>query len=388
MVKEQILPITICFFGVCLILVTGRLLQLTRYLFTSSATLLDMTEIICFALPRLVLYALPMATLIGVLLAFVRLNGDSELIAIRAAGIGFCQFLPAILVVLLLTTSLSFYNTLHVMPLANGIFESKLKSLGKTSLPSLMKEGAFIDIIPKVVFFFKAVDPADLSVEGVFVQDQRQPDIRLAIVAERGQINYQRDQNHILFKLTNGIITRIPDDLKDAQAISFKTYDLSLALDEAFGSASKSSKSRKEMTLKELRQMNRKEGKKFDVRYELELHNRLALPMSCLLLGLIGPPLGALFRQRSRMGGITVGIGIFLAYYVGLSAGRGLGENGLISAFFAVWTPNLCAAGIAVYLWVKAQRETPFRLASVLSHWKSLLGRVRPIRLARKGPTS
>ena len=67
------------------------------------------------------------------------------------------------------------------------------------------------------------------------------------------------------------------------------------------------------------------------------------------------------------MTGITIGVGIFLAYYVLLSAGRTLGESNVISPFFAVWTPNLLSLVLAVYLWAKIHRETPFYL--------SLLGR-------------
>jgi len=87
LIREQIVPLSVCFFGLSLILIMGRLLQLTRYLFTSSLTVGDLVSVIAFAMPGLVLYALPMAALVGVLLAFVRLNSDNELVALRAAGV-------------------------------------------------------------------------------------------------------------------------------------------------------------------------------------------------------------------------------------------------------------------------------------------------------------
>ena len=68
--------------------------------------------------------------------------------------------------------------------------------------------------------------------------------------------------------------------------------------------------------------------------WSLELHQRIAFPSACLLLGLLGPPLGSLFRQRGRMTGITIGVGIFLTYYVLLSAGRTLGRKHAGLAFF------------------------------------------------------
>jgi lipopolysaccharide export system permease protein len=60
------------------------------------------------------------------------------------------------------------------------------------------------------------------------------------------------------------------------------------------------------------------------------------------------------------MTGVTLGIGIFLVYYIMLSAGRGLGENNVLPPFFAVWTPNLLSFLLVIYLWTKLHKETPF----------------------------
>jgi lipopolysaccharide export system permease protein len=378
LIAEQIAPLSVCFFGLSLILITGRLLQLTRYLFTSSVTFGDLLEVIAFAMPNLVLYALPMATLVGVLLAFVRLSSDNELIALRAAGVGFHQFLPAILSLLVITTLFSFFNAVYLMPSANRAFEMKLKSLGRSILPVLLREGTFIDTVPKVVFFFGSVDPAELKIEGIFVQDNRQPDIQVVIVADHARIAYPPDLSQLIFKISKGVITRVSDNLKSAQAIAFKTYDLALSMDEMFGESSGFKKGRKEMSLSELFEVIREQGPQRDLSLSLEVHRRLALPFSCLLLGLVGAPLGALFRQSGRMTGITVGLGVFLAYYIALSAGKGLGENGLLSPFLAVWLPNLLTALVAVCLWLKIQLEVPLGIKELLRNchpqWQKLSG--------------
>jgi lipopolysaccharide export system permease protein len=376
LIGEQFTTLSVCFFGLSLILVTGRLLQLTRYLFTSSVTVGDLLEIMAFAMPNLILYALPMATLVGVLVAFARLNSDNELVALRAAGIGFHQFLPAILSLLVITTLFSFFNALYLMPSANRAFEIKIKSLGRSILPLLLKEGTFIDAIPKVVFFFKSVDPANLKIEGILVQDSRQPDIQAVIVADHATIAFPSDGSQLIFKISNGIITRVADDHKTTQAIAFKNYDLALSMNELFGESSEFRKGKKEMTLSELLEIIQEGGPRYDLSLSLELHRRLALPFSCLLLGLVGAPLGAMFRQSGRMAGLTVGLGVFLAYYIALSAGKGLGENGLISPFLAVWLPNLLTAMVAVSLWVKIQREIPAGVWDIRRRWQSLRQRL------------
>ncbi|MGA7878679.1 MAG: LptF/LptG family permease [Desulfoferrobacter sp.] len=110
LVKEQFTPLLTCLLGLSLVLVTGQLIQLIRYLFSTSVSFLGLIEVIGLAMPQLVLYALPMATIMGVLLGFIRLNGDNEIIALKAAGVSFRQFLPAVLSVLILTSVFSLAN--------------------------------------------------------------------------------------------------------------------------------------------------------------------------------------------------------------------------------------------------------------------------------------
>lgn len=377
LIIEQLIPLSVSFLALSLILITGRLLQLTRYLFTSSITLIDLLEIIIFVMPKLLLFALPMSTLIGVLLAFVRLSSDNELIALKASGVGALQTLPPVLLVLCVTTILSYFNAVYIIPSATQAFEYKIKSLGRVSLPAFLKDGTFIDIVPNLVFFFQEVNPTDLTIHGVFVQDQRQQDVRMVIMAERAQIVTPKNMNHIIFKIANGIITRVPDNLKDAQAVSFKTYDLTLALDEIFSASEKSVKGKKVMTLSELYEAMFDTNEKTTTAFSLEFHQRLALPLSCFLLGLIGAPLGAVFRQRSRMTGVTLGLGVFLAYYVLLSAGKGLGENRYIPAFLAMWTPNALTLVLALYLWRMMHLETDSRWMVHFSKLKAAIRRFR-----------
>jgi lipopolysaccharide export system permease protein len=377
--REQCPPVLICMAGTIFVLITGQLIKLMRILFASSCSLKDITELILFAMPRLIMYAAPMAALLGVMLAFVRLNSDNELVAFRAAGTGFIGFLPPVLGMLILVTILAFMNTLWVLPAANSAFGMKLRSLGRTSVPSLLQEGVFISSIPKLVLFVRSLDRSDYTIKGIFIQDQRQPNEKVTIAAESAQVDIPQDSNAITFRLANGMITRAANDLKDAQAVAFKNYDFILSMDQVMGAADNTTRGKSDMYLAEIYDRMKKAVDKTSLLYwSSELHQRLAFPSACLLLGLLGPPLGSFFRQGGRMTGITIGVGIFLTYYILLSAGRTFGESNLVSPFFAVWTPNLLSFVLVVYLWAKIHRETPFYLA--------LLG--RPLALLRRAGSS
>ncbi|HKV76375.1 MAG TPA: LptF/LptG family permease [Gemmatimonadales bacterium] len=87
--------------------------------------------------------------------------------------------------------------------------------------------------------------------------------------------------------------------------------------------------------------------------YMVEVHKKWALSLSCLVFVMVGIPLALRF-PRSGMGLVIGGaVIVFTVYYIGLTAGEGLGDRGIVSPFWAMWTPNVvmsvfAALGIVV----------------------------------------
>jgi len=75
--------------------------------------------------------------------------------------------------------------------------------------------------------------------------------------------------------------------------------------------------------------------------YLNEFHERLALPLSCFILTLLGFPLGFLSGPRHKTVGIPLGLAIFILYYVLMTGARTLSESLLMPAAFAMWLPNI-----------------------------------------------
>ncbi|WP_448384481.1 LPS export ABC transporter permease LptF [Desulfosoma sp.] len=354
LVMEQLTPAALCFFGLLMILVTGRLMQFLQYLTAASVSPAVVVTVMGLALPKLALYALPMAALIGTVLAFVRLNADNELTAMRSAGIGFRQMAPAVLTLALAFTALSFYTSTRLLPTANRQLKTTLKSLGRAVIPALLREGRFIDTVPHMVFFFEHVEAQEQTVRGVLIHDARDPRTRVTIMARRAAIRERADGKEVLIQVHDGMLSRMGSDLTTSQTITFQTYDLVLSIDALFGADSEAVWKKGEMTMDEL---HRALVQTRDRRYALEWHKRLALPFACLVLGLAAAPFGVLFPQGRRMGGIILGIALFLAYYILLSAGNALGEQRLLPPAAGIWLPNALTGSLALFLWVKAHRR-------------------------------
>jgi LPS export ABC transporter permease LptG len=105
--------------------------------------------------------------------------------------------------------------------------------------------------------------------------------------------------------------------------------------------------------------------------YEIEFHRRFALPGACLVLSLIGIPLGLSARKGGKSTGFVLTILLVFVYYFFSLSGVSLARQGKVSPFVGVWAGNFFffVAGL-VLLW-RVDRM-PIEMASLTSLWKAL----------------
>ena len=82
----------------------------------------------------------------------------------------------------------------------------------------------------------------------------------------------------------------------------------------------------------------------------IEFHRKFSVPFSCLLLGLLGLPLGLMVKARARSWGIALSVAIFTGYYILLSSADSLAETGTINPALAMWIPDMVLGVTAVTL--------------------------------------
>lgn len=85
-------------------------------------------------------------------------------------------------------------------------------------------------------------------------------------------------------------------------------------------------------------------------RVRVDLHYRLAMPWTCLVVTLLGIPFGSQSGRRGAFLGIALSIGLFFAYYVLIHVGLSLGKNQLVPAWLGGWLPNLLFLGLGATL--------------------------------------
>jgi lipopolysaccharide export system permease protein len=147
--------------------------------------------------------------------------------------------------------------------------------------------------------------------------------------------------------------------------IEFQDYNLSISLSQA---PRELVKNELDLTFQELREgidSPRTDSKMLSDML-LEFHRRFALPFACFVFALVGVPLGIQNQRSGKATGFSLSIGVILIYYIILSAGKTLGEKGMLHPAVAVWAPNLILLAIGAYLFRKAATEKMIPLFEIL----------------------
>jgi lipopolysaccharide export system permease protein len=344
------------------ILLMDKILKLIELIVNRGVSFSKISMLLLFISPSFLIFTIPMAVLLGTLLSFGRLSGDSEITAFKASGVSLYQlFLPiSILSVIayLFTSFLVFYG----LPWGNRGFIATIYLIAQSKADIEIKERVFNDVFDGLVVYVDKVPIQGKRIEGVLIYDERDKEKVNTIFAKEGFLNSDPKSHEVVLRLLNGDIHRFETKTKVYQRMKFDTYDLKLELGKTFAAMGKKLKEH-EMSIDEIKEKIKKMKIKGEdtTGQEVELHKRYAIPFACIVFGLIGVPLGIQPRRSARSYGFILGIFILMTYYMSLTASEILAMKKTIPAFLAGWTPNFLFFGLGVYLLVKTAKESPFK---------------------------
>jgi lipopolysaccharide export LptBFGC system permease protein LptF len=98
--------------------------------------------------------------------------------------------------------------------------------------------------------------------------------------------------------------------------------------------------------------------------YSIELHRRFALPSACLVMALVGIPLGLSSKKSGKSGGFVLTILLVFAYYVVSLIGVSFARQGKVVPWFGAWLADLVFLGLGVFL-LQRTKKRPLELASL-----------------------
>ncbi len=103
--------------------------------------------------------------------------------------------------------------------------------------------------------------------------------------------------------------------------------------------------------------------------YLIAFHKRFALPTACLVLALVGIPLGLSSKKSGKSGGFVLTILLVFVYYVISLVGVSLARQGRVPPWFGAWLADFVFLALALFLLFRAEKR-PIELASFRAFWK------------------
>jgi len=362
-----------------------QILRLIELIVTRGVSLSQILKLLSFISPSFLIFTIPMAVLLGTLLGFGRLSGDSEITAFKASGMSLYQLFLPISVFSILACLLTTWLVLYGLPWGNRGFMSTLYLIAQSKADIEIKERVFNDAFDGIVVYVDKVPVRGKKMEGILIYDERDPGKVGTIFAKEGFLINNPESQEVILRLFSGDVHRYEPRADVYQRVLFDAYDLMLELTKAFTGLRRRLKD-KEMSIEEIKEKMEKMRKRGHdtTSLRVELHKRYAFPFACIVFGLIGVPLGIQPRRSGRSYGFVFSILIILSYYVSLMASEILAIRHTIPAFLAGWAPNLLFGGLGIYLLIKAANESPFKLSvwviraidAIQRKWKGLFNDV------------
>jgi lipopolysaccharide export system permease protein len=289
-------------------------------------------------LPEIIVITIPIGVLLGTLLVFNRLSGDSEIIALRTSGVSFYRIMVAPLIFGVITSIISFGINECIVPVANRTSKKlEFVALYKSELPSGQTNFTYMErdrnMALSRIFYIGWYDKNNLK--NVIILDFTRDKLVQIIAAASGFLNHgewQLEQGRTYVLAGDSDITRI---LQFKKLILPGVANAQSALDTGHIAP-------KDMNMMELWNYINilKRSNAADKSLLVRFYQKFSQPLACLIVALAGAPLGLLGRRsRSNLGLIYSAAVVFL-YYVLQSSSGALGEAGRIDPVVAAWMPN------------------------------------------------
>jgi lipopolysaccharide export system permease protein len=193
---------------------------------SQGQTVLVFIGITGMIVPLLVMIIAPIALLIAVVHTLNKMSTDSELIVISAAGVApwtvFRAFMNVAVVVAVLVALLSAY----VAPQGLRKLRDWLTAVSADLVTNIVQPGRFTTIEGGLTIHIRDRNPGGQLV-GVFVDDQRNPQERVTVLAEKGEM-LENDNGKFLL-LQNGSVQRHQADQRDPAIVVFDRYAFDLS---------------------------------------------------------------------------------------------------------------------------------------------------------------
>lgn len=355
-----------------------RIYELTDLLVAGGSTMGMTFNLISSILPSIMILTIPMAILLAALMVYGRMAHENEIIALYAGRYSSFQLLVPALIVGILLTALMIWWCHRIGP--KGLRYSR------TLVVKVLEEAATAGIRPgnfnqlgDMIVLPNSIEDGQLRSVRLF--EKKDEEVSGVISASTGAIKYTPATNALNLNLEHGVLHQIPAPDRDVM-IHFEIMNFSIKVPRLIRSVADMGRDAHRLSDGELNKfivndyqqvadqikaIPEDQRSKFDrdklnwytkifYQYRVELAQRRALPFACLIMSILGALLGMKSQYGKRSANYATTIAVIFVYYILLSLGKTLVENGNFPAWPGLWIPNAVCAVWAAYLYYRTLR--------------------------------
>jgi len=352
LLREFLVYLVLGLMGFIVIFVVVDLIEKMDVFLDHKAPLLLVMQYFVNLAPDVVVKMFPVALLLATFLALGQLNKFGELTAMRAGGLSLTRILLPVFVVAGACAVLSLILGELVVPAAtrarDTIFEERIQHLQRQS-PSERADVTYLGRGGRVWLV------------GLYlVHEQRMHEVslqefRAGVLTRRiDAAEASWDGKRWVFSV--GYVRRFDGGKEQAEAFQRMAVD---GLGELPDDFAKPGHRPEEMNYFELRsyvERLRASGARVE-NYLVDLHLKLAFPLICLIVVMIGGAMATRLRMQSAALGFGLAVAISFLYYGIMRAGQALGHNGALPPYVAAWSADVVFGTMAIWMMIQAQRR-------------------------------
>ncbi len=300
-----------------------------------------LTELGAAFLPNVLVLSLPTAVLAGIIVGYARMGSDSEIVAMRAAGVGTWTMLWPVLVIGVVVAAGTTYIQLVEAPRAARDLKRAAVEAALKKLESPVEPRTFNTEIPGYVIYVRDGDKATGAWGRVFIYSQQADGAIRTVTARSGRIDSSGNVSELV--LRDAVATKLPapsDPAKNSYVVE-RLDQLRLSINtgraDLMSRLNGNEVEPEEMDWQQLRNSPSSRTSAQQAAIQRTLHRRLALSISPIVFALLGGALGLRVRRGGKGIGVLLAIAILVVYYLVSLLGETLARTGAVPVVVGAW---------------------------------------------------
>ena len=353
------------------VLLIQQTAKFSEVLGSSDAPLNLTLQVAANILPNILIFTLPTSVLVGTATGFGQLGHDSELIAMRAAGVGTFRIIAPLLFLGAVLSALTFYVAFRVAPDSAQNLRDIALQAAIYRLESPVEPRSFYTGIPGKVVYVREGDKEKGLWGKIFIQwEESGGEVRL-VTARSGRLDFSGEQAELV--LDEALLTTLPAGgvgaiSKGAHVTIERSANMRLRDDKLnLGRNTLTRRMReRQPELDELGwgglRRRSLEAPDPSARREatIALHRRLTLALSPLVFAFFGAGLGLKVVRGGRSKGVLLSLASMLLYYLVSLAGEQLARGGTLAPVQGTWLAFVLALCAGCLLLLSRRRNFSF----------------------------